>query len=444
MHDRLLKTVAEKTRTSASINNLIRRNPLYYSSALRLIERVSGYGLEERISWTKQRLRQVARNASLTPYGKKCGSGTNIDKWPLLSKSTVRENINDFLYTSRLLSSPANTSGSTGTPLRVFRSFRSVTVEQAMIDHLALKKGIDLAHCRIAVLRGDTIKAPTELTPPFWRLVNRDQKLLLSAHHLMPGTIDDYHEILERFAPHCLMAYPSALESLSGLLKQCGKRLNIPLVMTSSEQLSEATWETAKNCLCCEIIDHYGQGERVVLAYATCSGHYYFHCSYGYTELIYAFTDGDQDYYEIVGTSFWNKTMSLIRYRTGDLISVPHGTGEDELLRIRYGLSPFTGIEGRSGDYLLSPGGARLIGMNHIPRDVENIIQAQLIQESIDRVRIMVVPTRDFSDNDKAKLLDNARAKIPESMSIDIEIVERLERTKLGKAPFLIRQINHA
>jgi len=442
LNDRLLKTIAGQARTSAAINNLIRRNPLYYRPAITLIERLSSCKLDERILWSNQQLQRILRRASRTPYGRKHGRGNNIAEWPILRKESVRASTHDFLCYPKLVSAPASTSGSTGIPLEIFRSFRSVTVEQAVIDHLATKKGINLAHCKIAVLRGDTIKDPSDLSPPYWRITGGGQKLLLSAHHIMPSTIEDYHEVLARYSPQCLMAYPSAVESLSGLLMQHGKQLNIPLVMTSSEQLSPSAWDMVTDSLCCEVIDHYGQGERVSFAYALSSASYYFECSYGYTELIYSSTSDDLDFYEIVGTSLWNTTMPLVRYGTGDLICVPQGTTVDELVKIRYGLAPFTRIEGRSTDYLLSPDGARLIGMNHIPRDVRHIIQAQLIQESVDRVRILVVPTKEFSVNDKATILNNAHAKLPQSMRIDIELVDRLERTAQGKAPFILRRIN--
>lgn len=442
MSDHLLKTLAGQAKASAAINNLVRRNPLYYRPAISLIERLSSCDLEERILWSKQQLRGILRRASRTPYGRKHGRGNDIAEWPILRKESVRENTHDFLRYPRLVSAPANTSGSTGIPLRISRSFRSVTVEQAVIDYLASKKGINLAQCKIAVLRGDAIKDPSDLSPPYWKITGGGQKLLLSAHHLMPNTIEDYHEVLARFSPHCLMAYPSALESLSGLLMQHGKRLNIPLVMTSSEQLSPSAWEMATDSLCCEVIDHYGQGERVSFAYAFSSESYYFECSYGYTEFIYSSTADNLDFYEIVGTSLWNTTMPLVRYGTGDLICVPQGTTHDELVKIRYGLAPFTRIEGRSTDYLLSPDGARLIGMNHIPRDVKHIIQAQLIQESVEHVRILIVPTKEFADEDKVIILKNAYAKLPQSMRVDIELVDRLERTAQGKAPFLLRRID--
>ena len=37
--------------------------------------------------------------------------------------------------------------------------------------------------------------------------------------------------------------------------------------------------------------------------------------------------DGQHRLYEIVGTSFWNNLLPMVRYRTGDLVRLPARLG---------------------------------------------------------------------------------------------------------------------
>ena len=61
--------------------------------------------------------------------------------------------------------------------------------------------------------------------------------------------------------------------------------------------------------------------------------------------------------YEIVGTSFWNRTMPLVRYRTGDLVRLPATWGRREREEVTLGLRSFTGVLGREQEILVCPRG---------------------------------------------------------------------------------------
>ena len=79
-------------------------------------------------------------------------------------------------------------------------------------------------------------------------------------------------------------------------------------------------------------------------------------------------------------------------------------------------------------------------GIDHIPRDVRHILRIQVIQESLNDVRILVLPAEGYSERDAAQLLQNARAKVPDSMHLRIETAQWLERTPRGKTPLVIHR----
>ena len=80
-------------------------------------------------------------------------------------------------------------------------------------------------------------------------------------------------------------------------------------------------WELARDTLGCELLDYYGQAERVAFAYATEPREYRFLPGYAHVEFQ---PDAREErrhvLYEIVGTTLWNHAMPLLRYRTGDLM----------------------------------------------------------------------------------------------------------------------------
>ena len=132
--------------------------------------------------------------------------------------------------------------------------------------------------------------------------------------------------------------------------------------------------------------------------------------------------------------------MPLVRYRTGDLVRLPEDWGPREIDEVTLGLRSFSGVLGREQEILVCPMGVRLTGIDQIPRDVSNILRIQVIQEDLNDVRILVLPAPGYSDRDAAQLLQNARAKVPDSMRLRIETAQWLERTPRGKTPLVIHR----
>ena len=317
--------------------------------------------------------------------------------------------------------------------------------EQVCQDRLIEALGADPRNDRIAILRGDNIKDPNDLSPPHWKVTNGGRVMVFSSNVLMRETVADYARALREFKPALLCAYPTSLECLCRLLQERGMQLDIPCVLTSSEVLKREAWTLARETLHCAVADYYGQAERVAFAYAFAPREYRFLPCYGHVELRPFRSEqiadaGHGQLYEIVGTTFWNDHMPLVRYRTGDLIRLPEHFGEREIEEVTLGMRPFPGVLGREQEILVCPTGVRLTGIDHIPRDVDNILRIQVIQESLDDVRILVLPAPGYSERDAALLLQNARAKVPESMRLRIETAQWLERTPRGKTPLVIHR----
>lgn len=422
---------------------LVRRNPLYYFAVQRELIKLDVADIGELESWTQRRLQKVLSAARHSAYGQSIGAPRALQDWPLLDKERVRNNPQSFCqgrsWAHRLLHARASTGGTTGLPLKLFRSPESVVAEQVCQDAAITGLGIDPRHAKVAVLRADPIKDPSDMKPPFWTYTLAGRRLVLSSNHLSEQTLAYYIEELRKFAPELLWVYPTALESLCLLLLRAGERVAIPRVLSSSEVLGPAVWDQARAALGCAIVDRYGQAERVACAHAFAPGAYRFVPGYSHVELILDSEEEATALYEIVGTSLWNMAMPLVRYRTGDLVRLPRSYGAREIEEVALGARTFEGVLGRMNDVLLAPDGTRvLIGINHIPRDVEHLMRLQIVQETPDRVVLRVLAAPGFSDADAQQLLRNARQKIPEPVDVQVEVTDELQRTARGKTPYVI------
>lgn len=424
--------------------SLIRRNPFFYDRARSILDEGDRQDLAQRRAWSDAQVKRTLQFARRTEYGARVKGGDALQSWPFLEKEKLRNRQADFISGNRWLSAPASTGGTTGIPLSLVRSLRSVVFEQACQDRLIELLAAD-PRGRVAILRGDNIKDPSDLKPPHWIKANGGRTLIFSSNVLNDETVGDYARALREFEPTLLCAYPTSLECLCRLLQKHGEQVQIPSVLTSSEVLKREAWTLARDTLGCDLADYYGQAERVTFAHALEPRTYRFLHTYGHVELRPFISDqiadaGQGVLYEIIGTTFWNDLMPLVRYRTGDLVRLPDHWGEREIEEVTLGLRSFSGVLGREQEILVCPKGVRLTGIDHIPRDVKHILRIQVIQETLSDVRILVLPAAGYSERDAAQLLQNARAKVPDSMQLRIETAQWLERTPRGKTPLVIHR----
>ncbi|SRR5579875_217335 len=416
---------------------VVRRNSLLYGRIRRRIEAFERLTPEEQHRWRMARLGRVLRAARSTRYGRTYGCARPLAEWPLLDKETVRDRPGDFLARSAALAVQASTSGTSGIPLLLKRSIGCVVYEQVMFDRLLERAAVDPVRCRAAVLRGDDVKNPADRAPPYWKVANGGRRLIFSSNHLDRDTVDHFVRRLREYQPDVLLAYPTILESLCTLMLERGAELEVPLTVCASEALTRHTADLARSALHTRVLGHYGQAERVAWAQGDPELGYRFDPTYSVNELKHVESEPDAEVYELIGTGLWNRAMPLVRYRTGDRIRLRPSS---DPVAVAEGRETFLDIIGRSSDFLIAPSGARLMGIDHIPRGVPHVVRTQFIQESPERVRLLVVPAGGFAEESLRLLRMHAALKLPPEMRVDIETTHRLERNASGKAPLVIRR----
>ena len=418
-------------RRSPLFDALARRPPVVYARARRAIEAVDAMNAGQREEMQARLLRRVLADAGETRAYSGLPLG-GLDAAPVLRKDNVRGGEDLFARSSGLPQAAAATGGTTGTPLRLLRSPGQIVFEQALVDHLVAQAGGPAGAGRVVVLRGDAIKPVDEAAPPFWRATAPD-RMLLSAHHLTPANYPHYEAFLASFRPQVLHAYPSALELLTRFAEDAGGGPRIGLVFTSSEQLSAGLRARVKRAFGADLIDFYGQAERVCAAWSLRDGEYWFRPDYGVAEVL-----AEDDGLHLLGTSLRNRAQILLRYDTGDLVDLGRDDTPERRRLVRLGLAPFGGMTGRQSEYIALPDGSRIIGLNHVPRGADGAASVQILQIGPSRIRVQVTPATGYGDHTRATVLANLRQKAPSSIEVEYVTARQPVRLPNGKAPLFI------
>ena len=434
-----LTTLASLFKSSRGLNDSLRYNPIYYQRVADTIREVNQTDGIQRQQAIMPLLEATLKAATKTPYGK--GRDRILSQWPILQKSEVKAEPSRF-QTNHWPAVPASTSGSSGEPLRLKRSMKNIAAEQAFLDSLLGSDVLTFRQARIAVLRGDTVKDPAEHQPPFGEYRYSDY-LVLSFPHLNEANVDWFIHELQTFQPDILWVYPTGADFLASLSLQRGQKIPIPVVFSSSEMLAPEARDRMKKVFGGEIIDYYGQAERVCLSYQKRADEAWFHPAYGFVELFPDDTPADDNLRraKVVATGYWKDKMPLVRYNTNDYIAYPAHYTSDDLALVALGLKPFTRMIGRESEFLITPTGERIQALNNIPRDIRYLRRAQFIQRHPDQVEVRLDVEPGFNATERDKLLSSARTKIPPEVSVTIVTDQPLEVTESGKTPFVIRTV---
>ena len=348
---------------------------------------------------------------------------------PLITKADVRKGGKSLISERKqgpLFS--GSTSGTTGAPLTLYQDLAAINRENAFIWRQLTWAGLRRGDRR-AWMRGDMIVPATQEKPPYWRVNHAENMLMLSSYHLSESSAPAYLDALTRFDPVVIQAYPSSIGFLATWMRSAGSRYrgsSLRGIVTSSETLSDAPRREIESVFGCRVFDWYGHFERVA-AVGTCEhGRHHLLSDYSYVEMLPA----DDSLFELVGTGFHNLSMPLIRYRCGDFVRPAPATE-----RCACGRS-FPLIEeviGRVDDSIKLADGRSVGRLDHLFKGVEGILEAQIRQDRVDAITMLVVPSATFNDRTRETLENNTRYRLGEGIALEIRLVDAIPRTRNGK-----------
>lgn len=367
----------------------------------------------------------------------------------LTTKDQIRERPEDFLADTypRQVLIPWHTSGTTGKPLTIFYSRDAMRKMWAFVELYRNTAGVTKDDRR-GQFTGKMIVPPEQRVSRriFWRRDLANHALLLSTVHLLPENLPHYAAALERFKPVYLSGYPSSMYVLAEYYRQAGGGTpgaapKLKAALTSAETLLDHQRRAIEETFATRVFDQYGQAEMQSFWYECEAGSMHAHPLAGVTEILRA--DGTAaapgEMGEVVLTGLVNDAMPLIRYRVGD-------TARFAMRQCccGRGMPVIEEIGGRLDDFVYTRERGFLGRLDPVLKGVHNIIESQIEQESLDRLRIRFVPAPRFTNEDLHLLENNLRARVGRSIHLEFECTQHIPRSATGKFRFVISRLDRS
>ena len=366
---------------------------------------------------------------------------------PRLEKSQVRGKEHLFLNETFDLKKCGRgfTSGTTGTPINIFETQEAFSRRWGFVVRLRKWAGLtDPMYPRRAQFTGRNIVPPGQnsQTQVYWRRNIPGNALLFSTTHISPETVPHYAQALRDFGPELIDGYPSALL----VIARVSRRLKVDLpnpkaIIVSAETLFPEQRRELEAFFNCRVYNQYAASEPSCF-WGDCE-HGVMHESpeYGISEIVDSYGNPTQEGEpgEVLTTSFLNPLMVLIRYRIGDVAV----KGPNALCRCGRSMPRIERIEGRMDDILFVPERGYVGRLDPVFKGLHSIIEAQIIQEDLNNIRILLVPESGYNQDLEAHLLNNLRAKLGRSVNITVETVAQIPRGPRGKFTSVISKVKH-
>ena len=367
-----------------------------------------------------------------------------LKEFPPLNKEDVQRDFESYLPRTlrHIPHYEISTGGTSGDRLRLYVDDVSQSVETAFVHRVWSHVGYT-PRARKATFRGVTFRD----FPPdvYWQANPIYNELQFSPFHMSEKTLDLYARALIRYVPRYLHGYPSAIDYLASHMLQNAMSANMPsirAVFLTSEACTPAQRQRIEQAFRTRVFPLYGHSERLILAVECEHAQVYHHVpDYGVLEIFAE--DGtcceeDGQRGELVGTGLLNRSMPLIRYRTGD-----YATRRAYACACGRNWDRFAELEGRwKQDMLLGKTGSRIsiTALNMHGSVLEHVGRFQYRQTEPGRCSLRVVPAVGFTDADVARIEEAYRAKVRDELDVVVEIVGSIPLTARGKLKAVVRE----
>lgn len=349
----------------------------------------------------------------------------DLSKLPILTKDMVKQYGLEMLTIARGDLIKGNTSGTTGTPLCVYRNWKTIWTEQAYLYYVRRRNGFTYGQ-RLVSLRGNLDKRDTSLK------VHISNTLYLSSYNITPINAQFYYNQIKEFQPVAIEGYPSSLYSLALILRDAGLKLSIPVAFTSSETLHNFQRNVIEEQFGTELFDWYGMTEGCIALNETDNHN-------GYNEIPgYSINEYMED--GVICTSLINDAFPLIRYHVNDIIEIEDDKSEKNPQKI------VKRIEGRKEDYILCRDGSRIKRLGFLFKGIRNVRFSQLVQDENNLLHVNIVPETGFSEADKKHVERNLLDRVGKgNLDYVIELIteSQIQYGSRGKFKYIIK-LTHA
>lgn len=359
----------------------------------------------------------------------------DIKELPILSKQIVRGHQNALMAQQNLSADERHliqihTTGSTGLPLPLLLTRSEFIKGLTYIAYGFTKSGARITDRFVQML----VPSPHRGSFAFERLG------ILQQHYIdLRQGVERAMTQLEQIKPHVIYGYPSFLSLMAAhLLQHQPLSWPVRLVITHGEMLSDEIRSRLADAFACPVRDSYGAAEVFRIAYECPYQRLHIIPDSVHVEIDESTIDSDGSA-EIVVTPLYLKTMPLIRYKLGDRVIL-----SNDPCPCGFDFTTIRKITGRSDDNLTLPSGKKISPRAiNVLEDVPGIIEYQIIQKSRSRFEVLVKAGSEFGPASQQQVEQTiTRGCAPESVQVEISIVQAVHRASNGKLNAVISEVD--
>jgi phenylacetate-CoA ligase len=365
-----------------------------------------------------------------------------LENWPILEKTSLRENPSAFVADDCNLRRMfrEHTSGTSGKPLRLWWSRKTVLRWYAICEARIRRWNGVSRYDRWGMIGGQLVTPVSQRYPPFWVWNSGLNQLYMSSYHLAPDLVGSYLEAIKRYRISYLYGYTSSLYSLAkAVLEAKLEPISISLAIANAEPVFQYQRAAISQAFNCPVRETYGMAEIVVSASECTTGRLHLWPEVGYVEVL-----GEEQSVpngiagDLVCTGLMNVDMPLIRYRTGDRGTLP---AQCEICQCGRGLPLLQCVEGRIDDVLYTLDGRRVGRLDPLFKGDLPIHEAQIVQESLDCLRIRYIPTNHFRPSHEKLIIRRLHERMG-AVKVIMEPMTQIPRESNGKFRAVISKLS--
>ncbi|MBP6822089.1 MAG: phenylacetate--CoA ligase family protein [Acidobacteria bacterium] len=364
---------------------------------------------------------------------KKAARAGRLQDLPLLEKDPIRANPNAFLRQDLNIKKPLEffTSGSTGTPIASLWTAPELRASMAVREARSANwAGVSFTVPR-ATFSGRMVEPDPLSTGPFYRFNIVERQAYFSPFHLRQDTARLYVEALRKHQIQWLTGYAVSYYLLAKFI--LAESLRVPplkAVITTSEKVTDEMRDVMESAYGCRVFEEYSTVENVLFASECEVGRLHVSPDVGVVEILRP--DGSAcepgEVGEVVATSLMHYSQPFIRFRLGDLAA-----WDGEACWCGRAMPVIKEIVGRIEDVVTGPDGRQLVRFHGIFVNQPNVREGQIIQETLNRIRVKIVPTDEFNKADVADIIARVQQRLSAEVEVIVEPVAEIPRTKSGK-----------
>lgn len=366
----------------------------------------------------------------------------DLQRFPLLDKATIRANTDAMKADNATGLRRFNTGGSTGEPLIFFLGNDRVSHDVAAKWRATRWWGVDIGDREIVVWG-----SPVELGAQDRIRGLRDRLLrsrLIHAFEMSVANLDHFIAEIRHFQPTMLFGYPSSLALIAEHAEGRGVAMDqsgIQVAFVTSERLYDHQSAAIQRVFGCPVANGYGGRDAGFIAHACPNGGMHISAE----DIIVEILDADGlplppgQAGEVTVTHLATGSFPFIRYRTGDIAVL-----DDSRCTCGRGLPMLREIQGRSTDFIIAADGTVMHGLAliYILRDLPEVANFKIEQESLELTRVSVVPAEGFDADIVRSIQAGFRQRLGADVLVEVIQVDQIPREISGKFRYVSSKVD--